>query len=128
MTRYDNRYCRLVANQKPAPDQLETGCWPWSGTTYRGYGLLSVRVPGHAKPRSLWAHRAMELEFLTAAAQRAADDAVADPFMLGPTVPPATLPFDDTIDHQCWIRGCICPDHWTVVTRAKNTSNMRTRK
>jgi hypothetical protein len=70
----------------------------------------------------------MEQLFRTAAAQRAADDAIPDPFTLAATVTPVVLTYDETIDHQCWCQSCACPDHWVVVTRAKNTSNMRTRK
>lgn len=90
--------------------------------------MLSIRVPEHPKPRGKFAHREMEQVFLTAEAQRAADDAIPDPFKLADAVAPVVLNYDSTIDHQCWVPGCICPDHWTVVSRAKNTSNMRTRK
>jgi len=128
---YGNLFLRLLANSSDPPaDQPEgTGCWPWTGSTYRGYGQFSQREPGRRSPASRLAHRGMEQLMRDAVAQAAADDAAPGPWHagLGPPVTAPPLGPDDTVDHDCYFRRCINPDHWNVVTRAQNTSNMRRR-
>jgi hypothetical protein len=71
----------------------------------------------------------METEMRLSAARNAADDAAP---LWGPLRDEVTVkeshPDDETLDHGCWNRGCINPDHWSVVTRAENTQEMNDRR
>jgi hypothetical protein len=122
---------RLIANSDGPPEgQLETGCWPWTGRLHNSnYGVLSVRVPGRPSPTKVFAHREMEQLIRDNAAQLEADMAESDPWLLGPTVKAPPLdPEDETIDHHCCWRRCVNFDHWTTVTRARNSALMQERK
>lgn len=104
--KYLHLFERLVANSYVPEDQNENGCWIWTGGTVppkNEYGRLSVRVPGRKTPKSVYAHRAMEIEV-----RRFMEDKTE-------------LGYDDTIDHRCLNTLCVNPDHWLVVTRAENT-------
>jgi hypothetical protein len=128
--KHDNMFTRLVANSSGPPEgQNENGCWPWtSSVTAKGYGRLNVRGQGrkHVQKSS---HRVMETEMRLSAARNAADDAAP---LWGPLRDEVTVkeshPDDETLDHGCWNRGCINPDHWSVVTRAENTQEMNDRR
>ncbi len=106
--RYDSLFERLVANSAVPDDQLEsTGCWLWLGTKDRkGYGLVSVRVPGKKSPVGRRAHRLMK------------------EIMLGRPLDPN----DETVEHLCLATSCINPDHTILLTRAENTADMQRRR
>lgn len=131
MAIYPNLFTRLIANSNLPSDQLESiGCWLWTGYTYRGYGMFSIRVEGNPRPRSERTHRGMEQLLTQAEAQAAADDAVPGPWWspLPPPLPPIRLDPKATLDHLCWQRGCCNPDHWESVTAAENTRRMNARQ
>ena len=108
---YSNGYCTLHYQrvrrlgttelpEQPTPDQRvfgnaqeqEDGCLVWQGrTAHNGYGVISV---GN---RSTYAHR------------------VAYELRVGP------IPSGLTIDHLCFNRMCINPEHLEAVTRSENT-------
>lgn len=104
--KYDSLYARLIANSEKPDDQNENGCWLWTGNTDRkGYGRLSLRIPGKPNPTGVRAHRAMEEVFR--------EDSLH--------------PDLETIEHLCATTGCVNPDHWVTMTRAENTAAMRKR-
>ena len=74
-------------------------CWLWTGAKINsGYGLFSVN------DRRVLAHRfAYEL-------------------LIGP------IPAGLTVDHLCYIRACIRPDHLEAVTMGENTRRARLRR
>lgn len=121
---YNTLWERLMA-QIGEPEN-EQACWPWEGNvTNAGYGSLQVRVPGKATPRKRYAHREIE-HVLRDANEFDLDD---DPF--GPILVverPRMHPDDETIEHMCANRRCGNPDHWIVVTRARNTQLMNERR
>lgn len=128
--KYGSLYERLVANSEKPDDQNENGCWVWTGNRHNSnYGTLQVRIPGRPNPSKVYAHRTMEQVMRDNAAQLAADMAEPDPWLLGPTVKaPPLHPDDETIDHLCYLRRCCNPDHWSPVSRARNTALMQERK
>lgn len=88
---------RLVAHtDEPENDR---GCWVWNGATNeKGYGKTSVRVPGKQYPQALYAHRAMH-------------EAVTG----------AKLETWQEVDHECQNTSCVNPDHFTIVTKSRNS-------
>ena len=127
--KYESMFERLIANSHKPDDQNENGCWPWAGVLgTRNYGIVSVREPGRRTPRSVFAHRAMEQAFRNAEAQRKSDDAQPLWGPLPTVTAPPLRPDDETIDHLCYLRRCVHPDHWNVETRARNTALMQSRK
>lgn len=126
--KYQTRYERLLANS--AEPETENGCWLWTSKLHNSnYGTLTHRVPGRSTPKRVYAHREMERVLMQNVLQLAADLAEPDPFKLGPKIElPSLDPDRETIDHLCYWRRCVNPDHWEVVSRSENTSRMRTRK
>lgn len=124
--RYPTLYARLVAHVAVPEDQNESGCWQWQAHVDRyGYGRLNVYRDG--KATKMHAHRVMEQELRTRAAQHAADDAMPG-LLLAPTVPAVKLHADrETLDHACYCSCCTNPDHWEAVTRTENTVRQRAR-
>lgn len=100
--KYDSLFLRLIANSEKPDDQNENGCWLWTGRTdgKRGgeYGRMNVYRGG--KIKTVQPHREMEQ------------------VLLGRPLDPES----ETIDHLCESTLCINPDHWTLVTRAVNSS------
>ena len=132
---YDSFYERLIANSEKPDDQNECGCWLWTGALgSRGYGKVTVRKPrkvfGVMKllPRPQHAHRAMAQYLADRDAQYAADDAIDDPFTLAPTVASVPLdPDEQTVDHLCWAKPCINPDHFDSCDRLDNFKRYQNR-
>lgn len=85
---------RLIANSIVDP---ATGCWNWIGNqSYNGYGRMTLRVNG--KHRKVGAHR------------------VSVQVLKGYTeIPPGI-----EVDHLCFNRLCINPDHLRLVPKAEN--------
>ena len=81
-------------NAKVNRDDLETGCWYWTGSRDRGYGKLARWQNG--KRRVLWAHRV---------AWEQAHGLI-----------PAGL----DIDHICRTPSCVNPAHLRVVSHREN--------
>lgn len=116
--KYDHLWLRLMAHiDEPENEQA---CWEWNGNiTGSGYGSFQVRVPGKPTPRKRYAHR--EIEHVL----RGSNEFDLDDDPLGPILVverPRLDPDDETIEHQCGNRRCCNPDHWIIVSRAKNTS------
>lgn len=121
MKLYESTYERLVANTaEPENDQA---CWLWTGgLSNSNYGRFSKREGARmVKP---FAHREMFKQFIPDI-ELDLDD---DPF--GPIVvlPGEELGYDDTIEHLCFNKRCINPDHHIVLSRAENTARMQARK
>jgi hypothetical protein len=80
-------------------ETLENGCWIFTGAlTEKGYG----RIRGVNK-KMVVAHRAMYEE------------------LRGP------IPDGEELDHICWVRACVNPDHMEPVTHAENIRRSRAR-
>ena len=87
---------RLLVNSL----EMENGCWQWLGrATKDGYGLINVRQGSKHVARR--AHH------------------VAYEFFIGPV--PAGL----ELDHKCYNRRCIHPNHVIPATRQQNNANRR---
>jgi hypothetical protein len=98
--RYRDMQERLLANSVTVQYEGVVGeCWVWIGAiSEKGYGTLSVRVPGRPTPQKRWAHR---LAFEVFRRQK--------------------LQPGDTVDHRCECPACINPDHHQAVPRAVNS-------
>lgn len=84
--------------RRPAADRFwakvvkTDGCWNWTGATQKpGYGRFVIER-GRLSLAHRWAYEAM----------------------VGP------IPEGMTIDHLCWNKVCVNPDHLEVVTREEN--------
>lgn len=98
--RYETLYERLIANSKTRDDQNENGCWEWTGRTDGkrwAYGRLNLRIEGKHTTRA--PHRLM-FEIIE-----------------GRTLHPD----DETVEHRCYNRLCINPDHLILLTRVENS-------
>lgn len=99
---------RLLANSMPEDNGYEidgqpSECWVWIGNCdHKGYGRMSIRVPGRYNSFSARAHR------------------VSFEFFMG-----VKLKDGQTLDHKCRVPGCIHPNHLEPMTRADNTRQMR---
>lgn len=68
-------------------------CWEWAGSKLRGYGQFRY------KGATRYAHRVIyELTY-------------------GP------IPEGMHVDHTCWSRGCVRPEHLRLLTQAENNQN-----
>jgi hypothetical protein len=85
-----SRHVPLLDRMVPRIEFAANGCWVWTGTTSRGYGLV------WQDGRRRMAHRALY-------------EAVVGP-----------LPEDLKLDHLCRNKACINPDHLEPVTEAEN--------
>ena len=108
--KYDSLYERLLANSTIPEGQSETtGCWEWTGRTdgKRGgeYGRMNVWRDG--KVKTVQPHR--EMEKIVAGKE-------------------SLHPDEETIEHLCGNTRCINPDHWILLTRAKNTAEARAKQ
>jgi hypothetical protein len=128
--KYDSLFQRLIANT--AEPENERACWVWTGNTDgKGYGRLSLRLPGRSSPTGMRAHRVMEGIFRAGQRVLQADDAIDDPF--APLHEEHAMfdemdPDEETIEHLCATPGCIHPDHWILLTRGQNTIAMHERR
>jgi hypothetical protein len=107
--KYESTYERLLANSIIPEGQSElAGCWIWQGSVDRkGYGRLALRIKNKKNPTGVRAHREMLRLFED-------EDFVPDPDL-------------HTVEHLCFVTGCINPDHMVWLTRVANTSSMRAR-
>lgn len=122
--RYGSLYERVLANSEKPDDQNECGCWLWTGRTARGYGRMSMRVPGRPEPVGVNAHRATEQHLRDVAAQLASDDAQVGDWWDTPlptAAAPPMCPENETLDHLCCDPRCVNPDHWEPVDRVENS-------
>jgi hypothetical protein len=87
--------------RRTAPPAHAGDCWQWQGTgTRTGYG--QIRVGGKGTPMA-YVHR------------------IAYELMVGP------VPEGMEVDHLCFNRGCLNPEHLEPVTRAENHRRRRGR-
>jgi len=78
------------------------GCWIWQGAiASHGYGRINMRVDG--KHKSLWAHIVAFTEYVR------------------------DLAPGEQVDHRCFKRACINPDHLQAVTKTINLERRRPR-
>lgn len=127
MSKYDSLYERLVANSVELPN----GCWQWTGNKdAKGYGRLTMRMPGKRNPQAVRAHRVMVEILRRQEAQRRLDDLMPG-LELWPEDDFDVVPLDsdeETIEHECLNTSCINPDHMALLTRAQNTAAMNARR
>lgn len=122
--KYDSLFTRLIANT--AEPENDRACWLWDGKLdHKGYGMVTKRVPEKPHPVNRLAHR--EMEVLTRG-QYNEFDMDEDPF--GPILlveRPALDPDAETVDHMCYTRRCINPDHHRLLSRIENTNDRNER-
>lgn len=130
--RYANMFERLIANSRPLEGQNANGCWEWTGRTDGRrwpYGVVTKRVAG--KHTTTRAHREMEQQLRDSRVQLDLDDAQVGDWWATPlpTAAPAPLcPDTETIDHLCYCRLCIHPDHWEAISRVENSVRSQQRR
>jgi hypothetical protein len=83
-----------------------SGCWLWTGRANKGYGTLTVRLPGYDTPRPLYAHRVAYEVFKRR--------------------PPDGLHIAHSI--RCVSPLCCNPDHLTAKTPSANMLDKRPAK
>lgn len=71
-----------------------TGCWLWRGGRSKGYGMCSIEIDGEGRQRG--AHR------------------VVYQLLRGP------IPEGLHLDHLCFVKHCVNPEHVEPVTPAEN--------
>jgi len=79
------------------------GCWLWSRVTPKGYGIIETYRRGRGK-YDVYAHRYAYEAFVGA------------------------IPGGLDIDHTCFVRNCVNPEHLEPVTRAENLQRARERR
>ncbi len=105
---YASLFERLMANSKVSDRYALKGvpCWEWMGYRIRrGYGRIAIRRPERKSPQGYAAHRVMA------------------EVVLGRSLHPDL----ETVEHACEIPWCVCYWHFSLVTRADNSADMRAR-
>lgn len=93
---------RVLSKVLKPDEQNENGCWLFTGNTcHKGYGSITVRVPGKKSPTRKRAHIVVW-------------EAIVGPLEEGLT-----------LDHLCMVKSCCNPDHVEPVTRVVNSQRIR---
>lgn len=105
--RYPSLFARLLANSCESDVYFFEGtpCWEFQGPKVRGYGRLTIRVPGKKNPQGFAVHRVMA------------------ELVLGRTI----CPVEETVEHRCEIPWCINYWHFALCSNRDNAADMRAR-
>jgi hypothetical protein len=104
MNNYPQRRKTPVIDRVVKHLDMTGDCWVWTGATLpNGYGLVGNGRTREEGSRNSYVHRAVY-------------EAVVGP-----------IPDGLTIDHLCFTRACVNPDHLEVVTRSENISRAQSR-
>lgn len=103
-----NRKYRNLADRILSNTVMVGECWCWAGARNRkGYGRITLRVPGARWPVGMWVHR------------------VAYELFTGRKIPPGM-----TLDHRievCRFKSCWRPEHLEPVSNTENVRRQWTR-